>query len=41
LLARLREIDWPRVRRAADLACGTGGGVWSEADLIHAKNRLA
>ena len=32
LLARLREIDWPRVRRAADLACGTGRtGRWLRA----------
>ena len=32
LLARLREIDWPRVRRATDLACGTGRtGRWLRA----------
>jgi SAM-dependent methyltransferase len=32
LLARLREIDWPRARRAADLACGTGRtGRWLRA----------
>src|SRR5215469_10564370 len=29
LLERLTSIDWPSVRRALDLACGTGrGGVW-------------
>jgi SAM-dependent methyltransferase len=29
LLERLREVDWRRVRRAADLACGTGRtGRW-------------
>lgn len=29
LLERLREIDWHRTRRAADLACGTGRtGRW-------------
>ncbi len=31
LLERLREIDWRRTRRAADLACGTGRTVW----LVH------
>jgi SAM-dependent methyltransferase len=29
LLERLREVDWHRIRRAADLACGTGRtGRW-------------
>jgi SAM-dependent methyltransferase len=27
LLDRLREVDWRRVRRAADLACGTGRDI--------------
>ena len=32
LLARLETIDWPRVGRALDLACGTGrGGAWMKA----------
>jgi SAM-dependent methyltransferase len=32
LLDRLREVDWRRVRRAADLACGTGRtGRWLRA----------
>lgn len=32
LLGRLGTIDWPNVRRALDLACGTGrGGAWLKA----------
>jgi len=32
LLERLRSVDWPRVRRAVDLACGTGRcGAWLRA----------
>jgi SAM-dependent methyltransferase len=32
LLARLMTVDWPRVGRALDLACGTGrGGAWMKA----------
>jgi SAM-dependent methyltransferase len=32
LLARLTTVDWPKVERALDLACGTGrGGVWMKA----------
>lgn len=29
LMGRLRTVDWPKVGRVADLACGTGrGGAW-------------
>ena len=32
LLGRLRTVEWPKVRRALDLACGTGrGGAWLKA----------
>lgn len=32
LLERLSTVDWPHVRRALDLACGTGrGGAWMRA----------
>jgi SAM-dependent methyltransferase len=32
LLERLREIDWPRIHSAVDLACGTGrAGRWLRA----------
>jgi predicted TPR repeat methyltransferase len=32
LLERLRSIPWPEVRRAVDLACGTGrAGRWLAA----------
>jgi SAM-dependent methyltransferase len=32
LLGRLTTIDWPKVGRALDLACGTGrGGAWLKA----------
>ena len=32
LLERLRTVDWPDVRQAVDLACGTGrGGAWLKA----------
>ena len=37
LLERLRTVDWPKVRRAIDLACGTGrGGVWLKAHGVAA-----
>jgi SAM-dependent methyltransferase len=35
LLGRLRTIEWPGVRRALDLACGTGrGGAWLKAQGV-------
>ena len=38
LLERLQTVDWPSVRQALDLACGTGrGGVWLR---VHGVARL-
>ncbi len=35
LLGRLKGVDWPGVRRAVDLACGTGrGGSWLKAQGV-------
>jgi SAM-dependent methyltransferase len=35
LLGRLQTVDWPNVRRALDLACGTGrGGAWLKAQGV-------
>ena len=37
LLARLASLDWPKLRRAVDLACGTGrGGAWLKANGVSA-----
>ena len=37
LLGRLTCLDWPKLRRAVDLACGTGrGGAWLKARGIGA-----
>lgn len=37
LLERLTSVDWPKVRRALDLACGTGrGGVWLKQRRVRA-----
>ena len=35
LLERLKSVDWPGVRRAVDLACGTGRcGAWLKANGV-------
>jgi SAM-dependent methyltransferase len=37
LLARLKSVDWPAVRQAADFACGTGRiGAWLTAQGVRA-----